>query len=236
MKTLHSPFQQVTRRHGSPRWPVGVGLLLALAGAQAADTSPAQHLERWSVQAGAPGQAERGRAFFTSRHGAEWSCASCHGHPPTLAGQHAGTGKTLEPLAPAANARAFTEVAKVDKWFRRNCKDVVQRDGRLPAGVRGLPRGLSAGSAAGCLVAAPDARTGHALRCRRLAGPCHREAARHLAAGKCRHRRACGRSAAARPHHPFRLVRAQAPGYRRLGLAPGQCQERGAVRCLPHRG
>lgn len=103
-------------------------LSLTLVSAQAADTSPAQQLQRWSALAAAPGQAERGQAFFTSRHGGEWSCASCHGQAPTAAGKHAATGKTLQPLAPAANAQAFTDSAKVDKWFRRNCKDVLQRE------------------------------------------------------------------------------------------------------------
>ena len=101
---------------------------LSLGAAQAADTSPLQQLERWSAQAGAPAQAERGRAFFNSRHGGEWSCASCHGTPPLRAGQHASTGKPIAPLAPAANTEAFTDTAKVDKWFRRNCKDVLQRE------------------------------------------------------------------------------------------------------------
>ena len=34
----------------------------------------------------------------------------------------------IEALAPAFNPRAFTDGAKVDKWFRRNCKDVLQRE------------------------------------------------------------------------------------------------------------
>ncbi|RVU45005.1 DUF1924 domain-containing protein [Rubrivivax rivuli] len=94
----------------------------------AADTTPAQQLQRWATEAGAPGQAERGRQFFTSRHGGEWSCAACHGNPPLRPGKHASTGKAIEPLAPAANAQAFTDAAKADKWFRRNCKDVLQRE------------------------------------------------------------------------------------------------------------
>jgi hypothetical protein len=101
--------------------------LLASA-AQAADTSPAQQLAHWSAQAASPGQAERGKAFFTARHGGEWSCSSCHGAPPTATGKHAGTGKAIDPLAPAFNPRAFTESAKVEKWFRRNCKDVTGRE------------------------------------------------------------------------------------------------------------
>jgi mono/diheme cytochrome c family protein len=103
-------------------------LMMPLAPAQAADTTAAQQLERFAAQAGAPGQAERGRSFFTSRHGGEWSCASCHGQTPTAGGKHASTGKAIDPLAPAFNPRAFTDGAKVDKWFRRNCKDVLQRE------------------------------------------------------------------------------------------------------------
>jgi len=119
-------------RRDRPAWIVplmlaAAGLVPALA-AQAADTTPARQLERFSAQAGAPGQAQRGRIFFTSRQGGEWSCASCHGNPPTQAGKHASTGKAIDPMAPAANAAAFTSTAKVDKWFRRNCNDVVKRE------------------------------------------------------------------------------------------------------------
>jgi len=103
-------------------------LVFASLPALAADTTPAQQLERFNVAAGTPGQAERGRDFFTRRHGGEWSCASCHGQLPTRPGKHASTGKAIEPMAPSANPRAFTDTAKVDKWFRRNCKDVLQRE------------------------------------------------------------------------------------------------------------
>jgi hypothetical protein len=117
--------RRATRSHG-----LAAALCLALlqGAVQAADTSAAQQFERFSAQAGTPGQADRGRVFFTSRQGGEWSCSSCHGSPPTLAGKHASTGKPIDPLAPAANPGAFTDSAKVDKWFRRNCKDVLQRE------------------------------------------------------------------------------------------------------------
>lgn len=95
---------------------------------QAADTSPAQQLSHWSAQAGTPGNADKGRIFFTVQHGREWSCASCHGTPPTAQGKHASTGKSIAPLAPAFNPKAFTDTAKVDKWFRRNCNDVLSRE------------------------------------------------------------------------------------------------------------
>lgn len=118
-------------RHAAPSTTtLLLGALFALGsiGAQAADTSPAQQLERWSAQAASPAQADRGRIFFTSRQGGEWSCSTCHGNPPVAAGKHASTGKRIDPMAPAANPRVFTDTAKVDKWFRRNCNDVAQRE------------------------------------------------------------------------------------------------------------
>lgn len=122
----------MTLRPTEPAWLLATVAALATcavgAPAQAADTSIAQQLARWSAQAGAPGDAGRGQTFFTSRHGAEWSCASCHGTPPTRRGEHASTGKAIDPLAPAFNPQAFTVTARVDKWFRRNCKDVLARE------------------------------------------------------------------------------------------------------------
>jgi len=71
--------------------------------------------------------AERGMKFFNATHGGEWSCASCHFQTPLQPGQHAKTGKAIAPLAPAANPERFTSAAKVEKWFRRNCNDVLNR-------------------------------------------------------------------------------------------------------------
>ena len=71
--------------------------------------------------------AARGKAFFESTHGGEWSCASCHTANPVDPGRHAKTGKTITPLAPAGDADRFTSLGKADKWFRRNCNDVLDR-------------------------------------------------------------------------------------------------------------
>lgn len=71
--------------------------------------------------------ATRGEQFFKSTHGNDWSCATCHTQNPATLGKHAKTSKVIQPLAPAANAERFTDQAKVDKWFRRNCNDVLDR-------------------------------------------------------------------------------------------------------------
>lgn len=90
--------------------------------------NPAQILSGYAAQSGTAPAPARGQQFFTSRHGHEWACASCHGAMPTGNGQHAATGKTISPLAPAFNPARFTDTAKVEKWFRRNCGDVVGRE------------------------------------------------------------------------------------------------------------
>ena len=89
--------------------------------------APRDFLTRFEKEAGAAGSAERGARFFTAKQGGEWSCASCHTEKPTQAGRHAKTDKAITPLAPAANAERFTDAAKVDKWFRRNCNDTLNR-------------------------------------------------------------------------------------------------------------
>lgn len=78
--------------------------------------------------AGTAASAERGARFYKTTHGSDWSCASCHTETPALAGQHAKTGKMIKPLAPMSNPERFTDIAKVEKWFRRNCNDVLGRE------------------------------------------------------------------------------------------------------------
>jgi len=90
--------------------------------------TPAQLLADYAAQAGAAAVPARGQQLFTTRQGREWSCSSCHGAVPTQAGQHAGTGKPIAALAPAFNPERFTDAAKTEKWFRRNCNDVVGRE------------------------------------------------------------------------------------------------------------
>ena len=71
--------------------------------------------------------AQRGQLFFQNTHGNDWSCATCHTQNPANEGKHAKTAKLIKPLAPAANAERFTDTDKVEKWFKRNCNDVVER-------------------------------------------------------------------------------------------------------------
>ena len=98
------------------------------AQSMASPTSPSAQMERFAAEAGRPGVVELGQQFFVKKHGNEWSCSSCHGESPTGNGRHASTGKLIEPLAPSFNAKSLTDAKRVDKWFRRNCKDVLGRE------------------------------------------------------------------------------------------------------------
>lgn len=70
--------------------------------------------------------AQRGEKFFHAKNG-DMSCATCHTDNPKSAGKHAKTGKVIDALAPVANAQRLSDPAKVEKWFKRNCNDVLQR-------------------------------------------------------------------------------------------------------------
>ena len=102
--------------------------LLFYASLHAMAATPAELLAGYTAQAGQPANAAKGEAFFKASHGQEWQCTSCHSKSPMTGGRHASTDKAIEPLAPAANVKRFTDSAKVEKWFRRNCKDVLARE------------------------------------------------------------------------------------------------------------
>lgn len=72
--------------------------------------------------------ASRGQIFFTGAHATDWRCTTCHTDNPKAQGKHAETQKVIEPLAPSANAARFTNREKVEKWFKRSCKDVLERE------------------------------------------------------------------------------------------------------------
>ena len=90
--------------------------------------SPKEMLNGYAKAAGVKGLPDKGQVFFNSTRGKEWSCSSCHTKQPTGEGLHASTHKPISPLAPAANNKRFTDAAKTEKWFRRNCNDVLNRE------------------------------------------------------------------------------------------------------------
>jgi mono/diheme cytochrome c family protein len=107
-------------------------LLIAISGAALAET-PRQIGEGYAAAQGAGyrATAARGGEFFTRKFNVSEkmpACATCHTDNPAQPGRHAITGKTIKPLAPVANGERLSDPAKVEKWFGRNCKEVVGRE------------------------------------------------------------------------------------------------------------
>ncbi len=104
--------------------------------AEAAPTVAAALLEeyRGAARAQRPAfqafSADEGRRLYATEHvqdGAPVSCASCHTADPRKTGR-TPAGKIVEPLAPSANPARLTDRGDVEKWFKRNCKQVLGRE------------------------------------------------------------------------------------------------------------
>jgi Domain of unknown function (DUF1924) len=74
--------------------------------------------------------AQRGDAFWHANHGGGKpetpACITCHTRDPRAEGQ-TRAGKMIQPMAVSKTPDRFTDPAKVEKWFRRNCKTVLGR-------------------------------------------------------------------------------------------------------------
>lgn len=92
--------------------------------------TPKEMLNTYQLQAGASGSAARGEKLFlakrTHSNGESVSCTSCHTDNPKAIGK-TRANKLIEPIAPVANKARLTDSEKVEKWFKRNCKDVLER-------------------------------------------------------------------------------------------------------------
>ncbi len=76
--------------------------------------------------------AARGETLFSAKHGGGApetpSCTACHGTDPRRPGENVKTKKAIEPMAVSANPKRYTGLAEAEKWFKRNCKQVLGRE------------------------------------------------------------------------------------------------------------
>jgi len=74
--------------------------------------------------------AKRGQELFLSRPAAGKpdtpSCTSCHSTDPAAKGL-TRAGKEIAPMVVSKSPERYTDIKKVEKWFRRNCKGVLGR-------------------------------------------------------------------------------------------------------------
>jgi hypothetical protein len=103
----------------------------------AAQAAPQELLQGYAAQARQENpqfrefSASRGEIFYHAKRthsgGKSVSCAACHTDNPRSAGRNEKTAKEILPLAPSANKERLADAAKVEKWFKRNCQDVMER-------------------------------------------------------------------------------------------------------------
>ena len=103
----------------------------------AAGESPKSLLDFYASEAKAsdPGfggfSAERGEHLFRTNFSTGKpdtpSCTTCHTADARKAGQ-TRAGKDIEPMAASANSKRYSDQAKTEKWFGRNCNNVLGRE------------------------------------------------------------------------------------------------------------
>ncbi|VAW70306.1 Ubiquinol-cytochrome C reductase, cytochrome B subunit [hydrothermal vent metagenome] len=119
-------------------------ILLLLGGitpahASAENSTPAyQLLENYASQGVHHASAEQGRIFWQKKFivkgkasGSafpERSCTDCHTANLKQSGKHIKTGKAIKPMSPALNPKRLTDIKKIKKWFKRNCKWTLGRE------------------------------------------------------------------------------------------------------------
>jgi len=92
--------------------------------------TPQEMVVGYAAQAGVAVEAldpAAGEALFRRGGAGDKQCTGCHTDDPRTPGK-TRVGKRIEPMAPAINAARFTDAAKTEKWFGRNCKDVLSRE------------------------------------------------------------------------------------------------------------
>lgn len=103
-------------------------IVVVAGGARALDAAQTSLAQRY--YAAAPGDAARGKTFFFAERvnakGETKSCATCHTTNLKGPGKSAA-GKEIGPMAASVAPKRFTDPAEVEKWFKRNCDDVLSR-------------------------------------------------------------------------------------------------------------
>ncbi len=87
-------------------------------------------LQEYITQGANTADAEQGKQLWqkTFTKNGKRSCASCHTKNLTQFGKHLKTGKVIKPMSPSFNPERLTNIKKINKWFKRNCKWTIGRE------------------------------------------------------------------------------------------------------------
>lgn len=111
-----------------------LGALLTIFVASANANVVDDVLKSYEAEGASNFSAKNGEAMWnkdfpdTEEPGKVRNCGACHGKDLSANGKHVTTGKVIDPLAPSANKERFTDPKFIEKWFKRNCKWVLDRE------------------------------------------------------------------------------------------------------------
>ncbi|MCC6533506.1 MAG: DUF1924 domain-containing protein [Burkholderiales bacterium] len=121
----------------NPRYSAAAAALLLCLPATSLAGPREDLLQRYAAEAKSAAasfagfSAARGEALHTQKFAGgkpdTAACTSCHGNDPRAAGRTLA-GKPIDPVAVSAAPARYTDPAKVEKWFKRNCTEVLGRE------------------------------------------------------------------------------------------------------------
>jgi len=108
-------------------------ILFAMSFFQAsANTNINEVMKLYSQNGSLSMDAERGKKLWekknVGKNGKNRECSTCHGSDLNKAGKHVKSGKVIDPMALSVNKERYTDLKKVKKWFKRNCKWTYGRE------------------------------------------------------------------------------------------------------------
>ena len=109
-----------------------VSILFLLSHTAMAQTVVDEALKSYSSNGKLTFDAKRGQALwvkeFPASDGKMRQCTTCHGKDLGKNGKHSKSGKVIKPMAASVNKERYTEMKKINKWFKRNCKWTLGRE------------------------------------------------------------------------------------------------------------
>ena len=108
-------------------------ITIPLSSTQAENLTVNTLLQEYTSQGAGLADPEQGKILWQMKHSSkgefsERSCASCHTNNLSQTGKHIKTNKIIKPMSPRVNPQRLTRIAKVNKWFKRNCKWTLGRE------------------------------------------------------------------------------------------------------------
>ena len=98
--------------------------------ALADNTTVNQLLQNYAGNGAVTADVSHGKQLWqkTFSQNGERSCVSCHTKDLAKNGKHIKTRKLIKPMSPSVNPERLSDIKKVNKWFKRNCKWTLGRE------------------------------------------------------------------------------------------------------------